>query len=212
MTDTGRIWVYVRDDRPFGADTALAATFRYSRDRRGEHPEKHLEDFDGVLQADAYAGYNRLYLPDRKPGPITDALCWSHGRRKFFVLADIAVGAAKGRPGKIPPPISPLAVEAVKRIDAMFDLERGINGKRPDDRLAARKEQVAPLVAAREEWMARRTCQSVAAQRRRQGDGRHVDALGRVHPFPARRWRWAAKAGRCAAQTVADSAPPPWTP
>jgi hypothetical protein len=65
-TDTGRIWVYVRDDRPFGADTAPAAAFRYSRDRRGEHPEKHLEDFDGVLQADAFAGYNRLYAPDRK--------------------------------------------------------------------------------------------------------------------------------------------------
>ncbi|RTR11446.1 IS66 family transposase [Azospirillum griseum] len=152
-TDTGRIWVYVRDDRPFGADTAHAAAFRYSRDRRGEHPEKHLENFVGVLQADAFAGYNRLYAPDRKPGPITDALCWAHGRRKFFVLADIAANAAKGRHGKIPPPISPLAFEAVKRIDAVFDLERAINGKPPDDRLAARKEHVAPLVAELEAWM-----------------------------------------------------------
>jgi transposase len=152
-TDTGRLWVYVRDDRPFGGAAAPAVVFHYSPDRRGEHPEQHLENFAGVLQADAYAGYNRLYAPDRQPGPIADALCWAHGRRKFFVLADIAANAAKGRHGKNPPPISPLALETVKRIDAVFDLERDINGKPPDDRLAARKEHVAPLVAELEAWM-----------------------------------------------------------
>lgn len=152
-TDTGRLWVYVRDDRPFGDAAAPAAVFYYSPDRRGEHPEQHLKGFAGILQADAYAGYNRLYAPDRQPGPIADALCWAHGRRKFFVLADIAASAAKGRLGKNPPPISPLALEAVKRIDAVFDLERDINGKPPDDRLAARKEHVAPLVAELEAWM-----------------------------------------------------------
>jgi transposase len=152
-TDTGRLWVYVRDDRPFGDAAAPAAVFYYSPDRRGEHPEQHLKVFAGALQADAYAGYNRLYAPDRQPGPITDALCWAHGRRKFFVLADIAAGAAKGRHGKNAPAISPLALEAVKRIDAVFDLERDINGKPPDDRLAARKEHIAPLVAELEAWM-----------------------------------------------------------
>jgi transposase len=152
-TDTGRLWVYVRDDRPFGDTAAPAAVFYYSPDRRGEHPEQHLKVFAGALQADAYAGYNRLYAPDRQPGPITDALCWAHGRRKFFVLADIAANAAKGRHGKNPPPISPLALEAVKRIDAVFDLERDINGKPPDERLAARKEHIAPPVAELEAWM-----------------------------------------------------------
>ncbi len=152
-TDTGRIWVYVRDDRPFGADTAHAAVFHYSRDRGGEHPKQHLERFAGILQADAFAGYNRLYAADRQPEPVTSALCWAHGRRKFFVLADIAANAAKGRHGKSPPPISPLAFEAVKRIEAVFNLERDINGKPPDERLAARREHVAPLVAELETWM-----------------------------------------------------------
>ena len=155
-TDTGRIWVYVRDDRPFGADTAPATVFYYSRDRGGEHPKKHLECFTGILQADAFSGYNQLYAADRQPEPVTSALCWAHARRKFFVLADIAANAAKaakGRHGKSPPPISPLALEAVKRIDAVFDIEREINGKPPDERLAARREHVAPLVADLETWM-----------------------------------------------------------
>jgi transposase len=152
-TDIARAWVYVRDDRPFAGKAAPAAVFYYSRDRGGEHPEQHLENFAGILQADAYAGYNHLYAPNRKPGPITDAQCWAHGRRKFFVLADIAASAAKGRFGKDPPPISPLALEAVKRIDALFDLEREINGKPPDQRLAARREHVAPLAAELETWM-----------------------------------------------------------
>ena len=152
-TDIARAWVYVRDDRPFAGKAAPAAIFYYSRDRGGEHPEQHLENFAGILQADAYAGYNHLYAPNRKPGPITDAQCWAHGRRKFFVLADIAASAAKGRFGKDPPPISPLALETVKRIDALFDLEREINGKPPDQRLAARREHVAPLAAELETWM-----------------------------------------------------------
>jgi transposase len=149
-TDTGRIWVYVRDDRPFGGQTAPAAVFQYSRDRTGEHPEAHLTGFAGVLQADAFAGYNRLYAADRRPGPIVDALCWSHGRRKFFVLADIATNVKRGRDA---PPISPLALEAVKRIDALFDIERAIAGLPPAARLAARQEHSAPLVAALETWL-----------------------------------------------------------
>jgi transposase len=149
-TDTGRIWVYARDDRPFGGPAPPAALFHYSRDRCGEHAEQHLSGFAGILQADAFAGYNRLYGADRQPGRITDASCWAHSRRKFFVLADIAANAKRG---KNAPPISPLALEAVKRIDALFDLERAINGQSPEQRLAARREHSAPLVAELEAWM-----------------------------------------------------------
>lgn len=149
-TTTGRAWVYVRDDRPFGGPAPPAALFHASRDRSGDHPERHLKQFTGILQADAYAGYNRLYLPDRKPGPVTEALCWSHARRKFFVLADIAANA---RRGKTAPPISPIAFEAVKRIDLLFDIERDINELAAEQRLAVRAERSAPLVAELEEWM-----------------------------------------------------------
>src|ERR1700688_1447516 len=125
QTKTGRGWVYVRDDRPFGGKDPPAALFYASRDRTRGHPERHLAGYAGILQADAFDGYNRLYLPDRKPRPIIEALCWSHARRKFFELADIAANA---RRGKSATPISPIALEAVKRIDALFDIEREING------------------------------------------------------------------------------------
>ena len=149
-TATGRAWVYVRDDRPFGVTAPPASLFYSSRDRSGDHPEHHLKGFAGILQADAYAGYNRLYLPDRKPGPVTEALCWSHSRRKFFVLADIA---ANTRRGKNAPPISPIAFEAVKRIDALFDIEREITSLPAEQRLAVRQEKSAALVAGLEGWM-----------------------------------------------------------
>jgi transposase len=147
-TRTGRLWTYVRDDRPFGGLDPPAAVFFYSRDRGGDHPERHLNGYGGILQADAYAGFNRLYLPDRRPGPITEAACWSHSRRKFFVLADVA---AKAR-GKLPV-VAPLALEAVKRIDAIFDIEREINGLPAAERLAVRRVRVAPLVSGLDAWM-----------------------------------------------------------
>ncbi|MGH0241740.1 transposase [Sinorhizobium meliloti] len=95
-TDTGRIWTYVRDDRPFGGQSP-AALYYASRDRRQEHPEPHLKTFTGILQADAYGGYNPLFKVDRDPVPLTQALCWPHSRRKFFVLADIASNAKPAR-------------------------------------------------------------------------------------------------------------------
>jgi transposase len=150
QTKTGRVWVYVRDDRPFGGTDPPAALFYASGDRAGEHPERHLSGWAGLLQADAFAGYNRLYLAGREPGPIVEALCWSHARRKFFELADIA---ANLRRGKQAAPISPIALEAVKRIDAIFDVEREINGLPAEKRLAARQERSAGLVAAFEAWM-----------------------------------------------------------
>jgi transposase len=152
-TDIARSWVYVRDDAPFGGRAPPAAVFYYSRDRSGEHPQRHLSGFAGILQADAYGGYGKLYEPGRIPGPILEAACWSHGRRKFFVLADIEASAQRKARGKKPLVISPIALEAVLRIDALFEIERAINGLSADDRKAARQEQSAPLVASLKTWM-----------------------------------------------------------
>jgi hypothetical protein len=138
-TITGRLRTYVRDDCPFGGPAEPAAIFFSSRDRAGEHPCRHLAGYSGILQAGAYAGFNDLYDPGRKPAPIVEAACWSHGRRKLFVLADVAK--------------APLAIEAVRRIDAIFDVEREINGLTAAQRHAARQVRAAPLVAALECWM-----------------------------------------------------------
>ena len=152
-TDIARSWVYVRDDRPFGSTGPPAAMFYYSRDRTGSHVHEHLEGWSGILQADAYSGYNKLYAADRQPAPILEAACWSHGRRKFFVLADIEAAARDRAKGEKPAMVSPLALEAVRRIDALFDIERTINGKSPEERLAVRREQSAHLVADLHAWM-----------------------------------------------------------
>jgi transposase len=152
-TDTGRLWTYVRDDRPFGGPDPPAAMFYYSRDRRGEHPQAHLADYAGILQADAFSGYNKLYEVDRKPGAIVAAGCWAHARRPFFVLADIAANARRKAQGKTTAVISPLAVEAVRRIDALFDIERAINGQSAAQRLAVRQEASTALVADLEVWL-----------------------------------------------------------
>ena len=149
-TVTGHIWTYVRDDRPFGGRAPPAALYYASRDRRHEHPARHLRDFTGILQADAYSGYNELYDPSRPQGAITAALCWAHARRQFFELADIAANA---RRGKTATAISPVALEAVKRIDALFDIERDINGLSAEERLRVRQEQSTPLLAALEAWL-----------------------------------------------------------
>jgi hypothetical protein len=150
-TRTGRIWTYVRDDRPFGGEAPPAAVFFYSPDRASIHPEQHLAGYSGILQADAYAGFNRLYAPDRKPGPITQAGCWAHARRKLFELADIASKAREQK--RIT--ISPIAFEAVQKFDAIFMLERSINGLSPEQRVAARRKDIAPLVNDLIEWMKR---------------------------------------------------------
>jgi hypothetical protein len=138
-TDVGRFWTYVRDDAPFGGTDPPAAMFRYSRDRKAIHPERHLAKYSGILQADAYAGFNGLYAPGRQPGPVLEAACWAHGRRKLFKLADVHH--------------MPLAVEAVRQIDAIFAAERAINGQLAPERLAVRQRDIAPLVAALEAWM-----------------------------------------------------------
>ena len=150
-TRTGRIWTYVRDDRPFDGKAPPAAVFFYSPDRAGIHPEQHLAGYAGILQADCYSGFNALYAPDRKPGPITEAACWAHARRKLFELADIASNARKGKLTTI----SPIAFEAVQKFDAIFALERSINGLSPEARVAARRRDIAPLVNELIEWMKR---------------------------------------------------------
>jgi transposase len=149
-TITGRIWTYVRDDRPFGGRAPPAALYYASRDRRGEHPARHLQSFTGILQADAYGGFNALYDLSRNPAPITPALCWSHARRQFFELADIAQNARRGRSAAA---ISPIALEAVKRIDVLFDIERDINGLAAEERRTIRQANSRPLLDELEAWL-----------------------------------------------------------
>jgi transposase len=145
-TDTGRCWIYLRDDKPFGGTGPPAAIFYYSRDRRGEHPQGHLAGYAGILQADAYDGYNKLYLPGRSPGPIREASCWVHARRPFFAMADTEENARRKAAGKTEMALSPIAIEIVRRIDALFEIERSINGKSAEERLTVRRMLSQPLV------------------------------------------------------------------
>jgi hypothetical protein len=150
-TKTARLWTYVRDDRPWDGGAPPAAVFKFSTDRRKEHPTRHLAGWNGVLQSDVYGGYNDLYLADRSPGPVRSALCWSHARRKFFELADIKAIARKGR--SVAEEISPIALDAVTRIDAIFAVEREINGLSAAARHEVRQQRVAPLVNDLHDWM-----------------------------------------------------------
>ena len=128
----------VRQSRPAsGAVPLLAHSLRFP-------PVEHLRGFAGRLQADAYAGFNPLYAPGRVPGAVTECLCWSHRRRKFYELADIAAGKRRGKDAAS---ISPTALEAVQRIDVLFDIDREINGESAERRLAVRRERSALLVA-----------------------------------------------------------------
>src|SRR5579863_10438138 len=152
-TDTGRIWVYVRDDKPFRGQAPPGAVFYYSRDRARKHPQAHLANYTGIFQADAYEGYGKLYEGGRAPGPILEAACWVHARRPFFVMADLAENARRKAQGKKPAVISPLALQAVRRIDELFEIERAINGQSPERRRVVRQELSAPLVSNLEAWM-----------------------------------------------------------
>ena len=127
--------------------------FYYSRDRRGEHPQAHLANYSGILQADAFGGYTKLYEPQRSPGPIREAACWVHARRPFFAMADFEENARRKAAGKKEIALSPIAIEVVRRIDALFAIERSINGQSADHRKAVRQAQSAPLVADLEAYM-----------------------------------------------------------
>jgi transposase len=147
-TDIARCWVYVADDKPFGGTSPPAAMFYYSRDRSGEHPQAHLARWSGIFQADAFSGYGKLYAPDRKPGPIQQAGCWSHARRPFFIHADLQEAARRKAKSNKPVVVSPIALEVVRQIDTLFDIERAINGQSPEKRRAIRQDQSKPIVDA----------------------------------------------------------------
>jgi len=133
-TKTGRLWTYVRDDRPAGDTAVPAVWFAYSPDRKGEHPERHLEKFRGTLQADAYAGFNQLY----ENGRIEQAACWAHVRRKFYDLEQAHA--------------SPVAREALVRIGALYGIEEQIRGMPPSERHAVRQAQAQPLLDSLRQW------------------------------------------------------------
>lgn len=134
-TKTGRLWTYVRDDRPAGSGTPPAVWFGYSPDRRGEHPLAHMKHFSGILQADGYAGFNALYASGR----IQEAACWAHVRRKFY---DVHQAQA-----------STLAAEALNRIGLLYGIETELRGKPPDVRSAARRGRAAPHLAEFQSWL-----------------------------------------------------------
>lgn len=140
-TKTGRLWAVVRDDRPFGSADPPAVFYVYSPDRSGAHPQAFLATWSGIMQADAFSGFNGLYAPGRSPRPILEAGCWAHWRRKFHEIASVTK--------------APIATEAVARIDAIFARERAINGTAPEARLAARTERIAPLVEDLANWLRR---------------------------------------------------------
>ncbi len=133
-TKTGRLWVYARDDRPFAGTAPPAVLYRYTPDRRGEHPRAHLTGFRGILQADGYAGFAGLY----QAGGVQEAACWAHARRK---LHDVHEATR-----------SPLAHEALTRIAALYVIEREINGRPPAERQQAREARSAPLMRDLHEW------------------------------------------------------------
>jgi len=136
-TNTGRLWTYVRDGRPAGSDAPPAVWFAYSPDRKGEHPERHLKHYKGVLQADAYAGFNAIH----EKGDVVEAACWAHARRKF-----VEIYKAHG---------SPMAAEAIRRIGELYDIERDIRGRSPDERATERKIKAEPLLADLHRWLLR---------------------------------------------------------
>lgn len=152
-TKTARLWTWVRDDRPFAGGAPPAALYYFSTDRRMEHPTRHVAGWTGVLQADAYGGYNDLYLAERKPAPVASALCWSHARRKFFELADIKEAARKKK--KVTEVISPLALEALRRIDEIFAQERALTGQSASARHSLRQQVLRPMVEDLHDWMRR---------------------------------------------------------
>jgi transposase len=133
-TKTGRLWTYVRDDRPAGEQTAPAVWFAYSTDRKGEHPRQHLKTFKGALQADAYAGFHHLYGAD-----IYEAACWAHARRKFHEIHVVHQ--------------SPTTTEALTRIGALYAIEEEIRGKPADHRLNIRQARSRPLLDELRRWM-----------------------------------------------------------
>lgn len=136
-TKSGRLWVYVRDDRPAGSPAPAAAWYRYSPDRKGEHPRDHLKQYHGILQADAYGGWIRLY-----GSGVTEAACWAHARRPRWDLYQSS--------GRAP---DSLAAQALRRIRALYEIEAEIRGQPPDVRREQREARAAPLLKDMHVWL-----------------------------------------------------------
>lgn len=136
-TRTGRLWVYVRDDRPAGDSAPPAVWFRYSADRKGEHPQRHLRDFRGVLQADAYGGWNALY----DTGHVVEAACWAHARRPWWDLYE----QHRDDTG--------LAAQALRHIQGLYAVEADIRGSPPEVRRQQRQARAGPLLEAFHRWL-----------------------------------------------------------
>ena len=135
----GRIWTYVRDDRPWGSTVPPGAAYFFSVDRKGEHPQRHLAGFSGILQADAYSGFKALYTPDTSgKSRIREAACWAHLRRDFF---DVHTATK-----------SEIAREALDRIGDLYDIERQINGQSRDARSDIRQKETRPKVETFKAW------------------------------------------------------------
>jgi transposase len=131
-TKTGRLWVYLRDERPYAGPAPPAVIYRYSPDRKGERPQRHLARFHGFLHADGYAGFGALYQADGdRPAPVTEVFCWAHVRRKFHDLHLVG---------------SPLAKEALDRIGRLFDIERAATGLPPALRQRIRQSRALPVI------------------------------------------------------------------
>lgn len=135
---TGRLWVYVRDDRPSGDTAPVAVWFQYSADRKGEHPVRHLQHFRGILQADAFAGYHPLY----EGGQVMEAACWSHARRKMWDIHE--------RQHKL---AGTLAHQALQRIGKLFKVEAEIRGKPAHERMRVRQERTGPALEDLKAWL-----------------------------------------------------------
>ncbi len=159
-TKTGRLWAYVRDDRPAAGPDPPAVWYRYSPDRKGEHPRAHLRAYSGILQADAYAGFTPLY----EDGRILEAACWAHARRKHYDLY------AADR--------SPIAAEAIRRIGLLYAIEREIRGCTPEVRTAVRRDRSAPVLDAMHAWL-NTTLRNVSAK---------SPLAGAIH-YTLARWR-----------------------
>jgi transposase len=138
-TRQGRLWTYVRDDRPAGSTEPPAAWFAYSPDRKGEHPRRHLKDFIGILQADGYAGFDRLYNDQDPHHPIKEAACWAHVRRKFY---DIHVATQ-----------SPIASDALTWIGGLYGIEAEIRGQSPEIRQQIRRARAGPKLVDLHQWL-----------------------------------------------------------
>lgn len=138
-TKEGRLWVYLRDERPRGGEAPPAVLYRYTPNRKGEHPQTDLPDFKGFLHADGYSGFNALYQSrDGEPPPIMEVACWSHVRRKFYDIYEKTK--------------APLAAEALERIGALFEIERAAKGKSAAERRVLRREHASPRLESLAGW------------------------------------------------------------